>query len=353
MRTVTVLLQAALLFAIASSAGAASTRGAWGSVTIDASEAQATLAILNKLQRHEAANNDDWGRLFSTRGYQRLKEREAKFHRAFTDDDFKQFLTGPQLVAKFPALQATLARWTSADITQLAQRALVYLPAGSTMHATVYPLIKPKKNSFVYELDTDPAIMLYLDPTVSKEQFSNTVSHELYHVGDAQNCPPPSVKAEVKTLSPAQQNVFEWLGAFGEGSAVLAAAGGPDVHPHAEDPPADRAVWDRAMSNYDADFQTLQQFFSDIADGKLTGQAIPEKGYTFFGEVQGPWYTVGYKMDVVIERAFGREKLIEALCDKREYLGTYNAAAAKSNAAGNTPLPLWSPELATLLEKKP
>jgi hypothetical protein len=331
--------------------GNAATSGSWGGVSIDASEAQATLTILAKLRRHDAVSAGDWSALFATRGYQRLQKREAQFKRPFTDDQFKAFVTSPKLIAQAPALQDTLTRWMSADIDRLAQRSLAYLPAGSKMHATVYPLIKPRTNSFVYELDTDPAIMLYLDPSQTAEQFANTVSHELLHVGDDQNCPPAAVAAQEKSLDPQQKSVLEWLGAFGEGWAVLAAAGGPDVHPHAEDPPSDRAVWDEAMSHYDRDFETLQQFFADIADGKLKGSAIADRGYTFFGEVQGPWYTVGYKMDVTIERTLGRPKLIEALCDKREYLATYNDAASKSNESGSTHLPLWPSQLADLFKR--
>ena len=320
-------------------------------VRIDSTEATAALAIVAKLRQNQGVTAADWNALFATDGYQRLKKREAQFKHPFSDDDFKAFISSPKLVAGYQALADTLARWTSADITQLAQRSFAYLPAGSKLHATVYPLIKPRTNSFVYELDTDPAIMLYLDPTITKGQFGNTVSHELYHVGDAQNCPPAPIAAQEKKLASPQKDVLEWLSAFGEGSAVLAAAGGPDVHPHAEDPPADRAVWDKALSSYDADFQTLQQFFGDIVDGKLSGDAIATKGYTFFGDVQGPWYTVGYKMNVTIERTFGRSKLIEAICDKREYLATYNAAAAQSNAAGNPALPLWSSQLSVLFDK--
>ncbi|HET9394236.1 MAG TPA: DUF5700 domain-containing putative Zn-dependent protease [Candidatus Rubrimentiphilum sp.] len=318
------------------------------SVTIDAAEAQTTLTILGKLHAGSAVASSDWNALFATRGYQRLKEREAAFKRPFTDDDFKAFVSGAPLIAQYQSLRDTLNRWMSADITQIAQRSFAYLPAGATIHATVYPLIKPKTNSFVYQLDTDPAIMLYLDPSVTKDQFANTVSHELLHTGDAQNCPPPAIAAQEKTLDPRRKAVLMWLSAFGEGWAVLAAAGGPGVHPHWEDPPADRAVWDKAMSGYDGDFQTLQQFFSDVAGGKLTGDAIATKAYTFFGAVQGPWYTVGYKMDVTIEREFGRPKLIEVLCDKREYLATYNAAASASNQRGNTALPLWPAALANL-----
>lgn len=316
---------------------------------IDPGEAQAALAILAKEHAGSAVTAADWDALFTTRGYVRLKAREAAFKRAFTDDDFKTFLSGAPLVAQYQSLSDTLQRWMTADITQIAQRSFAYLPEGSTIRATVYPLIKPRTNSFVYQLDTDPAIMLYLDPKVTKDQFANTVSHELLHVGDSQNCPPPAVAAKEKTLDPRRAAVLKWLAAFGEGWAVLAAAGGPNVHPHWEDPPADRAVWNKAMRGYDSDFQTLEQFFTDVADGKLTGDAISNRAYTFFGAVQGPWYTVGYKMDVTIERILGRPILIQALCDKRIYLATYNAAALTSNRQGNPPLPLWPARLRDLL----
>lgn len=58
--------------------------------------------------------------------------------------------------------------------------------------------------------------------------------------------------------------------------------------------------------------------------------------------IQGPWYTVGWKMSVVIEKTFGRAKLIECFCDQRKLLPTYNEAAAKHNSSSPKPLPLWS-----------
>lgn len=136
-------------------------------VTIDDSEARASLVILHKLQQHETVSADDWARVFATRGYQRLKEREAAFKRAFTDDDFKAFLTGAPEVAQTRALQKTLDAWTAASLTEMEARARAYLPPGAGLRATVYPLIKPHKNSFVYQLDTDPAIMLYVNPAVT------------------------------------------------------------------------------------------------------------------------------------------------------------------------------------------
>ena len=73
---------------------------------------------------------------------------------------------------------------------------------------------------------------------------------------------------------------------------------------------------------------------------------------TFFG-VQGPWYTVGWKMAVVIERRFGRAKLIECMLDPRELLVTYDRAAAELNGAGGELLPLWSDDLLRAMGAEP
>jgi len=332
-------------------AGRAATTDAAVNVQIDTTEPQAALAIMAKLRRSQPVTAQDWNALFATRGYELLKKRQADFHRPFSDDSFKAFISDPKTLATYQQLSDTLATWISSDIVMLAHRAFVYLPAGSKLHATVYPLIKPATNSYVYQLDTDPAIMLFLDPTLTKDQFGNTVSHELYHIGDSQNCPSAPIAAQEAKYPQMQRDFLNWLSAFGEGSAMLAAAGGPDVHPHWEDPQSDKDVWDKAMSNYTTDFRSLQTFFADIADGTLKGDTIDKQGYTFFGDVQGPWYTVGYKMNVLIEHTFGRAKLIDAICDKRSYLATYNEAAMKNNAAGNPPLPLWSSQLTSLFQK--
>jgi len=116
---------------------------------------------------------------------------------------------------------------------------------------------------------------------------------------------------------------------------MLAAAGGPDVHPHAVSGADERARWDKDIANFDDDLKKVEQFFLDVLGNKLTEDQIEKTAYSFFG-VQGPWYTVGWKMSVVIEKTFGRARLIESFCDQRKLLATYNEAAAKQN------LPLWS-----------
>lgn len=56
------------------------------------------------------------------------------------------------------------------------------------------------------------------------------------------------------------------------------------------------------MANFNRDLGTLEAFFWDVILRRLaTPDTVQQVASTFFG-VQGPWYTVGWKMAVVIER---------------------------------------------------
>jgi Putative zinc dependent peptidase (DUF5700) len=138
--------------------------------------------------------------------------------------------------------------------------------------------------------------------------------------------------------------VFKYTRAFGEGFAMLAAAGGPNIHPHTVSDQKDRARWDRDVANFNSDLKKIETYFLDVLAGRLTEQQIGETFASFFGE-QGPWYTVGWKMCVVIEKTFGRRKLIEAMCEPRQLLVTYNQAALRFNRKNPKPLALWSSTL--------
>jgi hypothetical protein len=129
-----------------------------------------------------------------------------------------------------------------------ARRVLTYLPSQSRIRAKVFPVIKPQTNSFVFDVQTDPAIFLYVDPALGAEQFENTVGHELHHIGLASVA--GEMEPALKGLPPRARAAAEWMGAFGEGMAMLAAAGGPDVHPHAHSSPEDRARWDHDLANF-------------------------------------------------------------------------------------------------------
>ena len=308
---------------------------------LDTSEAEAVLVVLDRLAARHLVEEGTWAQVFASEPYQRLKQREAKMQRAFTDSAFRRFVESPALVARTDSLRRTLAAWSEADLMASARRVMAYLPDTARIRAKVYPVIKPQTNSFVFEPSTNAAIFLYLDPTVSAAQFENTVAHELHHIGFASVS--GSQEAMRAQLSPGAAKVVEWMGAFGEGLAMLAAAGSPDVHPHATSPAADRARWDRDMGHFNDDLAALERFFTGILDQQYKSDADVQKaGYSFFG-VQGPWYTVGYRMAAMVEKRFGREVLIECMLDPRELLAHYNTAAADSMRAGHGTLATWSP----------
>jgi hypothetical protein len=307
-------------------------------------EAEAVLAILSKKRLHHAPTDADWQRLFSSEGYTRLKRREAAMNRSFEDADFKTFVLSDALAERARALEETLERWKRADIGRAARLALAYLPRGAKIRAKIYPVIKPRENSFVFEVRDNPAIFLYLDPQVSRGKFENTLAHELHHIGYGSGCPAESTANAVAQLPESTQTAIKLVGAFGEGFAMLAAAGGPDIHPHVVSSAEERARWDRNVANFNGDLKKVEAFFLNVINKRLTNEQVQETTSSFFG-VQGPWYTVGWKMSVVIEKAYGRAKLIQCICDQRRLLTTYNRAARKHNRHSVEQLALWSGDL--------
>lgn len=320
-------------------------------VTIIPDESDAILTILSKKLSDGTITEQDWQQLFSSEGYVRLKKREASLRRDFTDEEFKSFVLSDTLASRFQILKTTLDKWKNANATNAAKRALAYLPQGARIKTKIYPVIKPRTNSFVFEIMTDPAIFLYLNPDVSIEQFENTLAHELHHIGYANSCAAQSTElSEESTLPKNVRTVLEWIGAFGEGFAMLAAAGGPDTHPHAASKPEDKARWDNDMKNVNDDLKKVEQFFLDILENKMTPEEIQKTAFSFFG-IQGPWYTVGWKMAATIEKKYGRAKLIECLCDPRVLLLTYNQAALEHNRVSRDLLAIWSPLLIESITK--
>jgi hypothetical protein len=213
-------------------------------------------------------------------------------------------------------------------------------------------VIKPEWNSFVFDIGTIPAILLYLDPTVTAARFENTLSHELHHIGFGSSCPTAQAAAETAELAPAVLQTLEWISAFGEGFAMLAAAGGPDVHPHAVSPPDDRDRLEMDRASYNAVLKRVEDFLLEVAGNRLGKEAQDETGTSFYG-IQGLWYTVGWKMAVTIKRQLGRAALIEAMCDPQRLLPAYNTAAEAFNRTASTPLALWSTSLVAMLSRVP
>jgi hypothetical protein len=306
-------------------------------------EAQAVIDLLSA--EDEQVREAAWERLFSSEGYQRLKHREkamGSLGQPFDDATFRDFVLSDELSECGPALAETLRRWQKVDLAVPLTRSLAYLPANSSIHCTVYPVIKPKRNSFVFEVETDPALFLSLDPEKTQERFLNTLAHELHHIGTAQACE-PTLKNEIFPALPAAvRTVVEWITPFGEGIAMLAAAGGPAIHPHTASDADTRDRWDRSLARFGSDLKEIERFYLDVLDGILeTEDAIRERGFSFFGTDQGPWYTVGWRMAATIEQTLGRDALVESLCDPRRLLSQYNRAAAQRNTTSDEPLVLW------------
>jgi len=305
------------------------------------------LAVLAKRKAGQPVTETDWQRIFSSEGYVRLKARETSMKRSFEDSDFRAFVLSDQLARRRQSLEETLNRWRRADISRAAGMALAYLPKGALIKAKIYPVIKPRDNSFVFDLETDPAIFLYLDTETSKEKFESTLAHELHHIGYASSCPSRQASSETAKLPQSAQLVVRLIGAFGEGFAMLAAAGGPDIHPHAVSSLEERARWDEDILNFNQDLKKVEDFFLKMLENRLTTEEIQKTAASFYG-IQGPWYTVGWKMSVLIEKTYGRAKLIECICDQRKLLLTYNKAALKQNRRSRQPLALWSERLTGL-----
>lgn len=313
----------------------------------DTTEAVAVLAILEAQSAGRTPSEADWHRLFSAEGYRRLRVREAAMRRELSDSAFSAFVLSDTLGLRRAELRRALGAWEGADLRGAAIAALAYLPVDTRIAATVYVVIKPRTNSFVWDVQTDPAIFLYLDPAVSQQQFANTAAHELHHIGlSSVRFRSDSILA---ALPDSVRTAAEWMGAFGEGFAMLAAAGGPDVHPHAVSPAADRARWDSDMAHFNQDLRVLEGFFRDVITGRLaTPDTVRAAAMTFYG-IQGPWYTVGWMMAVTIEGRFGRAELIRVMTEPHRLLQRYNEAAADYNRTHADTLAQWSPELVAAL----
>jgi hypothetical protein len=312
-------------------------------VKLDTSESEKVLAIVAKRRQAQPITDADWDSLFVTEPYRRLKVREAAMHRPFSDADFRSFVLSDELGRQYDELSRTLVAWQRVDLRIGGLKVLQYLPAQATIHVKVFPEIKPKHNSFVFDADTDPAIFLYLDPKVTQLEFENTVSHEMHHIGLASTN--KLYDEKIAVLPAASQKAAQWMGAFGEGLAVLAAAGGPDLPPNQYSQPDVQENWEHGMRNFNQDLETLNEFFLEVLGGRLKGEAADQKAYTFFGDIQGPWYTVGYRMATLVEKRYGRPALIECMLDRRLMLKRYNQAAEELNAAGLHHLALWSPQV--------
>jgi hypothetical protein len=301
-------------------------------LTTEASDALAIMASQDSARRIKL-----WRELVATEEYQRFTQRDSVFHRTRSEASFYAWLTADSVIARAPVLRHTFTEWSRADIAGAGRLSAAYLPSGTPVHASLYFVIKPQHNTFVYDLDEDPAIFVSIDPTINRAQFENEVAHELHHIGYAAACR----AADTANTVTAMDTVARWMSSFGEGWAMLAAAGGPNVNPHWESDSADRARWDADYAHVGDGMEQLSELFAAVLDRRLPGpDSIQARAMGFFG-IQGPWYTVGYLMVRTVEVTYGRPRLLSMLCDPVKLVLTYEEAARAANARSETKLPLW------------
>lgn len=306
----------ALVFLLACADAAAQLR-------IDTSQADAAVALAERFARNDPPLAADLAALQASPGQQRLAARQSSLGASMPDErEWLDYLGSRAPGAR--ALRTTLDAWRMLDTSAAEARALAYLPPGTALRATVYPVVKPSDNSFVYDLRGEPAIFLHLDPSVPPAEFANTVAHELHHVGLAAACPHAKGSDD-----PRISQLRRWLGGFGEGRAMLAAAGSADVHPHADGRAEARGQWDRDLARAREDIEALAAFFIDLLDGRVSGSDAAALGMRFVNDgsrPQGPFYTVGWLMASTVERAFGRERLVAGSCRPEALLLDYGQA---------------------------
>jgi hypothetical protein len=322
-------------------------------------EVEAVLAILDLRAQGATIPESAWQRLFATEGYTRMMAREKSIdermglHRGFTDDKHRQFFsTDTALLGRRAALHDALDAWKHVHIRDAGERALDYLPPGTRIHGTIYPLLRAEANSFVFQAGTaNPAIFMYMSPDKTPEVLDNTLAHEFHHLGFAAACPMPDLENE-RDLA-----VYNWLGGFTEGIAVLAAAGSPDADPLPGERFELRQAWGIRQDSVAADMAALGDFFLAVRDGRLEGKEANRTGFTFIsrpGFPQGPFYTVGWFMASTVERELGRDAVIEAVCAPERLLVNYNRAAEAINARSTTreQLPRWPAKLLDAISRR-
>jgi hypothetical protein len=94
-----------------------------------------------------------------------------------------------------------------------------------------------------------------------------------------------------------------------------------------------RLLWDLGAERFADNLEELNQFFLDTVRGDLLNDAVAHEGRIFFGNGDGPWYTVGYRMALTIERKFGRTALVATLADPRQFVS--KTTEVKARAARN------------------
>lgn len=192
-------------------------------VRIIADESYTAIDLIDHAARYETVDPSAWQRFVDSEGYRALVARDSAFGVRRNDQAFRTFLLSDSLLAIRGPLRTHVEAMAKLDVRAAAQQALAYAPSDARIHATIFPVIKPTANSFVFGPDSAPQIFLFVNVDESAAHFRNRLTHELHHVALNTACPEdpdPSLPEPVHAL-------VRNLGGFGEGLAMLAAAGSP------------------------------------------------------------------------------------------------------------------------------
>ena len=146
----------------------------------------------------------------------------------------------------------------------------IYLPEGARIRAKIYPVIKPRDNSFVFEVKTDPAIFLLPGPCRSSgeaREHSSAQSSTTSASGGAARAPLSRRRSRSSREPPGPP--CSGCGGFDEALAMLAAAGGPRSPPSVS-PAADRERADRDVARFPDDLREVEAFLRDVPARQLT-----------------------------------------------------------------------------------
>ncbi len=320
-------------------------------VKIDSTQAEATLGLLAARARGESVPASSWDRVFESEGYKRVLARELALDerlgidRGYSNESFLEWALSDAALEGLVERQRTLAAWADIDLDEAARRARAYLPEGTRLKATAYPIVRKQTNSFVWDLHHDPAIFLSVGADVGVGELMLTLAHELHHVGFAGGCPEQSDEEAGEGVTAARR----WLSGFGEGLAVLAAAGGPEGEIHAPGQGDLGAAWRERIENLESDMRALEAFLIDVADGRTVGEEAQKRGMAFVSAEdvpQGAFYSIGWFMAVAVERHLGREAVVAAVCDHGRLLTDYQRVA---RGRADSALPSWSDRLLQVL----
>jgi hypothetical protein len=317
-------------------------------LALNLDQARATLDLLAQRATGHTVPDTAWTAIFATEGHRRVMERErgmdAHFglDRGINEASFRAWAESDLALDSLAERRMALDAWVRVDLDAAAALALAYLPAEARLRGTIYPLVREQRNSFIWDTDTDhPAIFMAVQPGLGPAALQHILAHEFHHIGAVSAC-----AGRQRLDGPAEaREVLRWLGGFGEGLAVLAAAGGVGRPTHPHDPPDVREAWAVRLDSLATDMAALDAFFRAILAGEVTGEEAGRRGFEFInrpGAPQGAFYSVGWHMAVTVERAFGRAAVIEAVCEPARLLLRYEEAV---DSGAWSSLPSWSPAL--------